>query len=229
MAARVVGAAPGFLLRGANAVRIAAVAAFCVARRCGASLKRKRSRISTEPCSSRLPRPTVLFAARLPSVVQSSAGLVAAGRPPRSAAPFSEQLLPGHHDAHVLVHRARPGAEHHGRAGRGRTWGTRRFTLIGAYTYAILSTAFGVSFWPGILAGALTAAFFAVLVGAPTLRLRGDYFAIVTLGLGEITRIVFNNWDSVTGGPNGIAKIGRPALAGDQFDSTLDFFYLILS
>src|SRR5512143_2662086 len=102
------------------------------------------------------------------------------------------------------------------------------FYAIGAYTYAILSTVFGISFWSGILAGALTAALFAVLVGMPTLRLRGDYFAIVTLGLGEITRIVFNNWDSVTGGPNGISKIGRPVLAGYRLSGALDFYYLIL-
>src|SRR5512143_198732 len=102
------------------------------------------------------------------------------------------------------------------------------FYAVGAYTYAILSTAFGLSFWPGILTGALTAALFAVLVGLPTLRLRGDYFAIVTLGLGEITRIVFNNWDSLTGGPNGISKIGRPALAGYRLSGALDFYYLIL-
>ncbi|MGE5808186.1 MAG: branched-chain amino acid ABC transporter permease [Nitrospirota bacterium] len=103
------------------------------------------------------------------------------------------------------------------------------FYAIGAYTYAILSTSFGVSFWPGIVAGALTASLFPVLVGLPTLRLRGDYFAIVTLGLGEITRIVFNNWDSVTGGPNGISKIGRPALAGYLLSGALDFYYLILA
>jgi branched-chain amino acid transport system permease protein len=103
------------------------------------------------------------------------------------------------------------------------------FYAIGAYTYAILSTSFNVSFWPGILAGALTAALFALLVGMPTLRLRGDYFAIVTLGLGEITRIVFNNWDSLTGGPNGISKIGRPVLAGYRFGGALDFYYLILA
>ena len=102
------------------------------------------------------------------------------------------------------------------------------FYAIGAYTYAILSTVYGVSFWPGILAGAFMAAVFAVLLGLPTLRLRGDYFAIVTLGLGEITRIVLNNWDSMTGGPNGISKIGRPVLAGYQFNTTLDFYYLIL-
>ena len=102
------------------------------------------------------------------------------------------------------------------------------FYAIGAYTYAILSTAFGLSFWPGLAVGALAAAFFAVVIGLPTLKLRGDYFAIVTLGLGEITRIVLNNWDSMTGGPNGISKIGRPVIAGYVLHSTMDFYYLVL-
>jgi branched-chain amino acid transport system permease protein len=66
------------------------------------------------------------------------------------------------------------------------------------------------------------------LIGLSTLRLRGDYFAIVTLGLGEITRIVLNNSDSVTGGPNGIARIGRPAVGGMVLSTPLDFYYLIL-
>src|SRR3990172_11787912 len=94
------------------------------------------------------------------------------------------------------------------------------FYAIGAYTYAILSKTFGLSFWPGLVAGGSAAAICAVLLGLPTLRLRGDYFAIVTLGLGEITRIVLNNWDSMTGGPNGISKIGRPALGGYVFSTT---------
>ena len=102
------------------------------------------------------------------------------------------------------------------------------FYAIGAYTYAILSTKLGLSFWPGLAAGAATAAFFAVVLGSPTLRLRGDYFAIVTLGLGEITRIILNNWDSMTGGPNGISQVGRPMLAGYVFHTTYDFYYLIL-
>lgn len=102
------------------------------------------------------------------------------------------------------------------------------FYAIGAYTYAILSTTFGLSFWPGLIAGGSVAAVFAVLLGMPILRLRGDYFAIVTLGLGEITRIVLNNWDSMTGGPNGISKIGRPVIAGYELHTTLDFYYLIL-
>jgi branched-chain amino acid transport system permease protein len=58
------------------------------------------------------------------------------------------------------------------------------------------------------------AAFFGVLLGFPVLRLRGDYLAIVTLGFGEIVRIVLINWGSLTGGPNGIAEIARPTLFG---------------
>lgn len=103
------------------------------------------------------------------------------------------------------------------------------FYAIGAYTYAILSTTFGLSFWPGLIAGGSVAGIFAVVLGMPTLRLRGDYFAIVTLGLGEITRIILNNWDRVTGGPNGIANIGRPVIAGYELHTTLDFTYLILA
>jgi len=101
------------------------------------------------------------------------------------------------------------------------------FYAVGAYTYAILSTTFGLSFWPGLIIGALSAATFSVLLGLPTLKLRGDYFAIVTLGLGEITRIVLNNWDSLTGGPNGISKIGRPTIGSYVLHTTLDFYYLI--
>ncbi len=106
--------------------------------------------------------------------------------------------------------------------------GYAAFYAIGAYTYAILSTAFGLSFWPGLAMGALVAAGFAAILGLATLKLRGDYFAIVTLGLGEITRIVLNNWDSLTGGPNGISKIGRPVIAGYALHTTLDYYYLIL-
>jgi branched-chain amino acid transport system permease protein len=101
------------------------------------------------------------------------------------------------------------------------------FYAIGAYTYAILSTTFGLPFWSGLVAGGSVAALFAVFLGMPTLRLRGDYFAIVTLGLGEITRIILNNWDRMTGGPNGISKIARPVIAGYELHTALDFYYLI--
>lgn len=103
------------------------------------------------------------------------------------------------------------------------------FYAVGAYTYAILSTRYALPFWPGLAAGAAAAAVAALLIGLSTLRLRGDYFAIVTLGLGEITRIVLNNWDSLTGGPNGISRIGRPSIAGYVLKTPLDFYFLILA
>lgn len=102
------------------------------------------------------------------------------------------------------------------------------FYAVGAYTYAILSTWFGLSFWPGLIAGAAVASLTSFFIGLSTLKLRGDYFAIVTLGFGEITRIVLNNWDSLTGGPNGIPRIGRPSLAGFTFSTPLALYYLIL-
>ena len=72
------------------------------------------------------------------------------------------------------------------------------FYAIGAYTYAILSTQFGLSFWPGLVASArCLPAWLRRFSAMLTLRLRGDYFAIVTLGLGEITRIILNNWDLI--------------------------------
>jgi branched-chain amino acid transport system permease protein len=103
------------------------------------------------------------------------------------------------------------------------------FYAVGAYTYAILSTRVGLSFWPGLFVGASASAGFAVLIGLSTLKIRGDYFAIVTLGLGEITRIVLNNWDRLTGGPNGIANIGRPVIGGFTLSRPLHFYYLILA
>lgn len=91
------------------------------------------------------------------------------------------------------------------------------FYAVGAYTYALLNMYFGVSFWVALpIAGGL-AALFGFLLGFPVLRLRGDYLAIVTLGFGEIIRILLNNWTDLTGGPNGIARIPKPTLFGLEF------------
>ncbi|HMV39398.1 MAG TPA: high-affinity branched-chain amino acid ABC transporter permease LivM, partial [Plasticicumulans sp.] len=91
------------------------------------------------------------------------------------------------------------------------------FYAVGAYTYALLSQYFGLSFWLCLPLGGLLAALFGVLLGFPVLRLRGDYLAIVTLGFGEIIRLVLNNWDSLTHGPDGINGIDRPTLFGLTF------------
>ncbi|WP_210397077.1 high-affinity branched-chain amino acid ABC transporter permease LivM [Motiliproteus sediminis] len=91
------------------------------------------------------------------------------------------------------------------------------FYAVGAYTYALLSLYYDVSFWVALpICGAL-AALFGFLLGFPVLRLRGDYLAIVTLGFGEIIRILLNNWTEVTGGPNGISRIPKPDLFGLEF------------
>jgi branched-chain amino acid transport system permease protein len=102
------------------------------------------------------------------------------------------------------------------------------FYAIGAYSYALLSTEMGVSFWLGIPLGGLAAAFFGVVLGVITLRLRGDYLAIVTLGFIQIVNLVLKNWDSVTNGPNGILNIGRPAVGPFVLSQPIHFYYLIL-
>ena len=88
------------------------------------------------------------------------------------------------------------------------------FYAVGAYSYALLATNFGLSFWVCLPLAGILAAFWGVLLGFPVLRLRGDYLAIVTLAFGEIIRLVIINWQSLTGGPNGVTGIPRPTLFG---------------
>jgi branched-chain amino acid transport system permease protein len=88
------------------------------------------------------------------------------------------------------------------------------FYAVGAYSFALLAIHFDLTFWQCLpLAGAF-AAFFGIILGFPVLRLRGDYLAIVTLGFGEIIRIVMLNWQDFTGGPNGLSQIPRPSFLG---------------
>lgn len=91
------------------------------------------------------------------------------------------------------------------------------FYAVGAYTFALLSQYLGISFWMALPIGACLAALFGLVLGFPVLRLRGDYLAIVTLGFGEIIRILLNNWTNLTGGPNGIGGIPEPTLFGMEF------------
>ncbi|WP_339012223.1 high-affinity branched-chain amino acid ABC transporter permease LivM [Aeromonas popoffii] len=95
------------------------------------------------------------------------------------------------------------------------------FYAVGAYSYALLNTYFGLSFWECLPIAGLMAATFGFLLGFPVLRLRGDYLAIVTLGFGEIIRILLNNMTSLTGGPNGISGIPKPTLGGLEFNRTV--------
>lgn len=116
------------------------------------------------------------------------------------------------------------------------------FFAIGSYAWAMVgSTQFGFLtgihvnaqfwpwfFWPMLLGAALIAALFGVILGAPTLRLRGDYLAIVTLGFGEIVPVVFTELDKYTNGINGIVGIYSPILPGVDWSSSTPYYYLIL-
>ena len=91
------------------------------------------------------------------------------------------------------------------------------FYAVGAYSFALISQWLGLGFWQALPIAGLLSATFGVLLGFPVLRLRGDYLAIVTLGFGEMIRIILLNWSSLTGGPNGISGIPRPSLFGLEF------------
>ena len=88
--------------------------------------------------------------------------------------------------------------------------GYAAFYAIGAYTYGLLSVHGHWSFWMGCLPAAALAGLAGVCLGAPALRVRGDYLAIVTLGFGEIVRITVTNLERWTGGPNGLVGIAHP-------------------
>jgi branched-chain amino acid transport system permease protein len=118
------------------------------------------------------------------------------------------------------------------------------FFAVGAYTYAIFSTTqaanfmpfgkfplSGESFWVFILIGGVVAAIFGILLGIPVLRVKGDYLAIVTLGFGEIIRIVFNNLDkpvNITNGAMGITSITPPKIFGIELIYPNQFYYVVL-
>jgi branched-chain amino acid transport system permease protein len=91
------------------------------------------------------------------------------------------------------------------------------FYAVGAYSYALLSTHFGLSFWICLPLAGILAAFWGVILGFPVLRLRGDYLAIVTLAFGEIIRLVLLNWTPVTNGDAGISSIPAVSFFGIPF------------
>ncbi len=108
------------------------------------------------------------------------------------------------------------------------------FFAIGAYTMALLTAPAPHhllwNFWVVLPLGVLLAASAGILLGVPVLRMRGDYLAIVTLGFGEIIRILSQSdlLASFSGGPRGVPNIGQPSISGIPFNSNRDFLYLIM-
>src|SRR5580692_2770313 len=94
------------------------------------------------------------------------------------------------------------------------------FYAVGAYSYALLSTQYGLGFWSVLPLAGMMAASFGLLMGFPVLRLRGYYLAIVTMGFGEIIRLVLLNWVDLSNGPAGIGSIPGPTLFGAVFAET---------
>ncbi|WPD24893.1 MAG: high-affinity branched-chain amino acid ABC transporter permease LivM [Candidatus Electrothrix scaldis] len=104
------------------------------------------------------------------------------------------------------------------------------FYAVGAYSYALLNLHFGIGFWTALPIGGLLAACFGILLGFPVLRLRGDYLAIVTLGFGEIIRLVLENWTEFSHGPSGIAGVPRPGFFGMEMslDQSINYLYYLM-
>jgi branched-chain amino acid transport system permease protein len=86
------------------------------------------------------------------------------------------------------------------------------FYAVGAYTYSLLNLNFGIPFWFCIPIGIGFGCIAGCIIGYPTLKMRGDYLAIVTMGFGEIIRLMLNNWDNLTAGPNGLYGMAKPTL-----------------
>jgi len=105
--------------------------------------------------------------------------------------------------------------------------GHAAFYGIGAYVSAILTVRYGLNPWTGMLAGMVVAAVVALLVGAPSLKLKGHYLAMATLAFGIIVYIIFNEETEWTGGPDGMSGIPGLSIFGFGFDSVEKYYYLV--
>jgi len=103
--------------------------------------------------------------------------------------------------------------------------GYAAFFAVGAYTTGILTSHYGWNFWLTIPAALVFSIMAGVVIGGPTLRLRSDYLAIVTLGFGEITRITARNLKDITGGPSGLIGISRPSFFGLELNQIQHYYY----
>jgi branched-chain amino acid transport system permease protein len=103
--------------------------------------------------------------------------------------------------------------------------GYAAFFAVGAYTTGILTSHYGWNFWLTIPAALVFSIMAGMIIGGPTLRLRSDYLAIVTLGFGEITRIAARNLKDISGGPSGLIGISRPSFFGLELNQIQHYYY----
>ena len=106
--------------------------------------------------------------------------------------------------------------------------GFAAFFAVGAYSVGILTSKFGWNFWLAIPPALLFTVIARVIIGAPTLRLRSDYLAIVTLGAGEMIRIIARNMKDLTGGASGLIGIQRPSIFGLELNQIAHYYYIFL-
>lgn len=106
--------------------------------------------------------------------------------------------------------------------------GQAGFFAIGAYVTAGLTIGVGFNYFPALFVGSIAAAAAGVLIGFPSNRIGGHYFVLITLGFGEIVRLIILNWKEVTNGTNGVNDIPAPSLGPFVFDSRFSYYYLIL-
>lgn len=102
------------------------------------------------------------------------------------------------------------------------------FFAVGAYVTAGLTMAVGINYFLVLPLAAIGSALAGILLGFPALRMGGHYFVLITLGFGEIVRLIILNWKEVTNGTNGVNDIPYPTIGGWTFDSRFSYYYLVL-
>jgi len=107
--------------------------------------------------------------------------------------------------------------------------GQAAFFGVGAYTTALLNTRAGLQFIPCMIGSVLITALFGIVLAVPALKVKGSYLALLTMGFGEVVRIVMINWTPVTNGTAGILGIESPVLFGFAFDSLKKYYFLIVA
>ena len=106
--------------------------------------------------------------------------------------------------------------------------GHAAFYAIGAYTSALLNTVYGLSFWITLPIAMLVSGIFGLILAIPALKIKGKYLVLLTIGFGEIVRLVLLNWKEVTGGTSGVLSIQAPMLFGFCFNTLQKYYFLIL-